>query len=118
MSDADLKLAEKHSDRVFCSTWRPLKGPLYDWPLALCDYQSLDPQSGFEAGDNIYPHMESESFLVYHKDYHRWHYLSEMQPDEVLVFKSYDSHASSDIAVCKHAASSVALSDSLVRSAS
>ncbi|OAP56963.1 hypothetical protein AYL99_09075 [Fonsecaea erecta] len=81
-------------------TWRPLKGPLFDWPLAVCDYQSVNPRSDFEAGDNIYPHLQSESFLIYYSAHHRWHYLSEMQPGEILVFKSYDSHGSGDVAIC------------------
>ena len=102
VSDFDVALNETCSNTVFCSTWRPLRGPLYDWPLALCDHRSVDTQSDFETGDNIYPRLESESLLVYHNNHHRWHYLSEMQPDEVLVFKSYDSHGSGDIAVCKH----------------
>ncbi len=40
------------------------------------------------ASDNVYTHM------VFHRDYHRWYFLSGMQLDEVLVFKSFDSETS------------------------
>ncbi|KAL9124674.1 MAG: hypothetical protein Q9217_006019 [Psora testacea] len=37
--------------------WRPLFGPLEDWPLAVCDFESLEPDEDLVASDNVYPHM-------------------------------------------------------------
>ncbi|OIW32922.1 hypothetical protein CONLIGDRAFT_695192 [Coniochaeta ligniaria NRRL 30616] len=87
------------------NVWRPLFGPLQDWPLALCDYGSIDPHADLIASDNIYTHLVTETYNVFHRPYHRWYYLRDMNPDEVLVFKTYDSKADgSNARVCPHAA--------------
>ncbi len=73
------------------SAWRPLFGPLYDWPLAVLDATSLDCFRDLIASDNVYPHQVSETYNVFfHKD-HRWHYLGGQLSSEMLLFKSYDS---------------------------
>ena len=75
------------------SVWRPLFGPLQDWPLGLCDYSSIDPQRDLVPSDNIYTHVVTETYNVYHHHSHRWYFLGDMKPNELLVFKSYDSMA-------------------------
>ncbi|KAI1422501.1 hypothetical protein F5Y12DRAFT_762382 [Xylaria sp. FL1777] len=87
------------------NVWRPLFGPLYDWPLALCDWRSIDACRDLEPSDNVYTHVTAETYNVYHHDSHRWYYVSGMQPTETLVFKSFDSHRDEETArVCPHAA--------------
>ncbi|KAL3479805.1 hypothetical protein BJX99DRAFT_221806 [Aspergillus californicus] len=87
------------------STWKPLFGPLQDWPLALLDYTSLNTQRDLVASDNIYTHVIRETYNVLHSDRHRWYYLENQQPDEVLLFKTFDSLSSKGNArVCPHAA--------------
>ncbi|KAL8847103.1 MAG: hypothetical protein Q9221_007852 [Calogaya cf. arnoldii] len=73
------------------NVWRPLLGPLRDWPLAMLDYQSVDKASDLIAADVIYPHYVGESFNVFHNSGHRWFYLADQMPEEVLIFKSFDS---------------------------
>ncbi|KAL6713620.1 hypothetical protein ACLMJK_009085 [Lecanora helva] len=80
------------------SVWRPLFGPLQDWPLALCDYSSIDPWRDLEPSDNIYTHLITETYNVYYHPQHRWYFLGDMQPEELLIFKSYDSSASNGTA--------------------
>lgn len=35
------------------SVWRPLTGPTDDWPLALCDYTTIDTQEDIRLNDSI-----------------------------------------------------------------
>jgi hypothetical protein len=90
---------------LIINVWKPLFGPLHDWPLGLLDYTSVDTKKDLVASDNIYPHIVSETYNVHHNPAHRWFYLSGQMPHEILVFKSFDSKASKGNArVCPHAA--------------
>ena len=73
------------------SVWRPLFGPLRDWPLGVCDYRSLDLENDLISSDNILPHKVAETYNVIYNEAHRWYYLKDQMPDEVLIFKSFDS---------------------------
>ena len=84
---------------MLSSTWQPLRGPVKDWPLGLLDYRSVDATEDLVARDVVYPTYDSESYQVYHNARHRWYYLSNQMPDEMLVFKSFDSDKS--VATCK-----------------
>jgi hypothetical protein len=70
--------------------WRPLRGPLQDMPLAICDARSVHPEQ-LVASDLIYPQRVGETYSVlFHPD-HRWFYVPRMEVDEVLLLKCYDS---------------------------
>lgn len=73
-------------------------GPLYDWPLAVLDYTSIDCARDLIASDNVYPHQVSETYNVFFNKSHRWFYLSGHQPHELLLFKAYDSRTKSGTA--------------------
>lgn len=89
----------------YFSVWRPLFGPLFDWPLAVLDSTSLNYTRDLIPSDNVYPHQVSETYNLFHHDDHRWHYLSGHMPHEFLFFKAFDSRSESGIArVCAHAA--------------
>jgi hypothetical protein len=75
------------------STWRPLFGPLEDWPLALMDYTSLNKAHDLIASDNIYVHRIRENYNVLWNKEHQWYFLENQQPHEILVFKTFDTHA-------------------------
>ncbi|MCA6106822.1 CmcJ/NvfI family oxidoreductase [Bradyrhizobium cenepequi] len=70
--------------------WRPIRGPLRDAPLAMCDGQSLQP-GDLIASDLIYPNRQGETYSVKYNANHRWFYFPEMTPDEALLLKCYDS---------------------------
>jgi hypothetical protein len=70
--------------------WRPLKGPLRDAPLAMCDGQSV-AAGDLVASDLIYPNRGGETYSVKYNPKHRWYYISEMTADEALLLKCYDS---------------------------
>jgi len=72
------------------SAWRPIRGPLHDAPLALCDASSLQSDD-LIAADIVYRDRVGEAYDVTHNPRHRWFYISGMRPNEVLLFKGYDS---------------------------
>jgi hypothetical protein len=72
------------------NVWRPIRGPLEDAPLALCDARSVAPQD-LVATDLLYSDRIGETYNVRHNIAHRWFYAPRMRPDEVLMFRCYDS---------------------------
>jgi hypothetical protein len=75
--------------------WRVLTPPPQDVPLAVCDSLSVSPSDLVDA-DAITdtPGMPESSIVVVLVRYspgHRWWYFSNMDRDEVVVFKSQDS---------------------------
>lgn len=70
--------------------WRPIKGPLLDTPLAMCDGASV-AQKDLVASDLIYPNRRGETYSVTYHPSHKWFYFSEMQVHEALLLKCYDS---------------------------
>jgi hypothetical protein len=61
---APMETLEPGEHVIGFNVWRPMNGPPQDVPLALCDSRNAA---------------------------HRWMYYRDMQPDEVLIFRSYDS---------------------------
>jgi hypothetical protein len=99
----DLSLHQRRWQII--SAWRPLFGPLYDWPLGVLDYTSINCALDLIASDNVYHHQVTETYNVFFNQSHRWFYLSQHQPNEILLFKAFDSLRRPDVArVCPHAA--------------
>jgi hypothetical protein len=72
------------------NVWRPIRGPVLDSPLALCDARSFT-DADLIANDLIYPHVRGETSRVEFGPEHRWYYFSEQQPEEVLLIRVHDS---------------------------
>ena len=72
------------------NVWRPIRGPVLDSPLALCDAQSFTDDD-LIASDLVYAHVRGETSRVEYKPTHRWYYFSEMQADEALLIRIHDS---------------------------
>jgi hypothetical protein len=70
--------------------WRPIRGPLRDMPLAVCDAQSMRPEQ-LVASDLVYENRVGETYSVTYDAAHRWYYVPGMETDEVLLLKCYDS---------------------------
>ena len=79
------------------NAWRVLSPPPQDVPLTVCDMRTISTADLIPA-DAIFdapgvPEWSFEGYLVRHNTKHRWCYFSNMTPDEVLLFRSYDSVA-------------------------
>ncbi len=69
--------------------WRPIRGPLLDAPLAMCDVE-LVAADDLVASDLVYQHRVGETYAVKYNPSHRWFYLPQMQPHEALLLKCYE----------------------------
>ncbi|HEV7393651.1 MAG TPA: CmcJ/NvfI family oxidoreductase [Burkholderiales bacterium] len=72
--------------------WRPINGPVLDAPLALCDARTI-VSADLVASDVHYATRTGEIYLVKYSPRHRWFYFPEMERNEALIFKQYDSLA-------------------------
>jgi hypothetical protein len=70
--------------------WRPIRGPLRDAPLAVCDARTVAPDD-LVPSDLVYQNRVGETYGVTYNPEHRWFYVPDMQPDEALLLKCYDS---------------------------
>jgi hypothetical protein len=73
------------------SAWKPLRGPVRDWPLALCDTSSVSELDDLVPMDNIFPQYPIENSQVYHRPDHKWYYLANQLSSELLIFRQADS---------------------------
>jgi hypothetical protein len=72
------------------NVWRPVRGPVLDSPLALCDAQTFTDED-LIASDLVYAHVRGETSRVEYSPAHHWYYFSEMQTDEALLIRIHDS---------------------------
>lgn len=75
---------------VVINAWRPIRGPVEEMPLAVCDAQSIAP-GDLVPTDLVYPDRVGEVYSLTYNPGHRWFYYPAMPPDEVLLIKTYDS---------------------------
>jgi hypothetical protein len=95
--EAEALLKERYA---VINLWRPLRGPVLDTPLAVCDAQSI-------AAADLRPTEEGvkhEVYLFNFNPHHRWYYFSAMTTSEVLLFKCFDSSKTSHTRVTAHSA--------------
>jgi hypothetical protein len=86
---ADAEELLKHRFGVV-NVWRPIRGPVLDSPLALCDARTFTDDD-LIASDLVYRHVRGETSSVEYKPDHRWYYFSEQQPDEAILIRVHDS---------------------------
>jgi len=72
------------------NVWRPIRGPLFDAPLAVCDAASL-ADGDLVPQDLIYRDRKGEIYGLTFNPAHRWYYAPAMQADEALLLKCFDS---------------------------
>src|SRR5262245_56808442 len=61
--------------------WRPIRGPLEDAPLAVCDASSVEPEQ-LVPSDLVYPNRVWETYSVVFDPRHRWFYVPRMEREE------------------------------------
>jgi hypothetical protein len=72
------------------NVWRPIRGPLLRSPLALCDAQTLS-EDNLVASDLRYPDRTGETYAVTYNPAQRWYYFPQMQADEAVLIRCFDS---------------------------
>jgi hypothetical protein len=83
--------------------WRPIRGPLLDSPLAVCDARTATPNE-LVASDLVYPHRVGETYSVKYNPDHRWFYVPRMTADEILLLKCFDSKTDERARFAPHSA--------------
>ena len=71
--------------------WRPIRGPVVSSPLAICDARSVQPEDLIPA-ERHHKDRIGEIYQLGFNPEHRWYWFPEMQRNEALLFKCYDSH--------------------------
>ena len=67
--------------------WRPIAVPAVDWPLALCDYRSVDLEKDTFPVAHITAESTGETMRVKYNENHKWKYLHGMTPEEIVLIK-------------------------------
>jgi len=93
----------RHRRVLQVNLWRPVRGPLRDFPLAICDASSIDPKQ-LVAVDLLYPDRRGEIFYLTHDPRQRWYYAADMGVDEAWIFKNYDSKTGGTARFAAHSA--------------
>lgn len=80
-----------YSRLMIIQAWRAVSPPPQDVPLALCDNSSV-----LDTDIVVHDYISDagadwKSCLLHYSPLHRWYYFPEMTPDELILFKGYDS---------------------------
>jgi len=70
---------------VEINIWRPIRGPVQSTPLAVCDSRSIAQE------DLVPTDLKHEVYMVKFSPKHRWFYFPDMETNEVLLIKGFDS---------------------------
>ncbi|KAJ6555113.1 hypothetical protein DFH09DRAFT_1165523, partial [Mycena vulgaris] len=76
----------KHRFQII-NLWRPISHPADDWPLALCDFRTVDPAGDIQPIALILPDREGELAGVKYNPNQKWTYFSGVAPDELILIK-------------------------------
>jgi len=70
--------------------WRPINHPVESHPLAICDAQTVKPET-LVINERRYPDRIGQTYAITYDPDQRWYWFPRMRPDEALVFKVYES---------------------------
>jgi hypothetical protein len=72
------------------NVWRPISNPVAHNPLAVLDARTFD-FTDLVPIRFIFPNREGSVYSLRHEKRHSWYYLSDQTPEEVVMFKCFDS---------------------------
>ncbi len=70
--------------------WRPINRPVESHPLAICDAQTVQPET-LVVNERHYQDRVGQTYAITYDPGQRWYWFPGMRPDEALVFKVYES---------------------------
>ncbi|HTU54285.1 MAG TPA: CmcJ/NvfI family oxidoreductase [Acetobacteraceae bacterium] len=86
------RLMDSAARIVQINVWRPIRGPVQRSPLAVADAASIRPED-LIATDQVFPNRVGEIYHLAYNPAQRWYHAPEMEADEVLLIKGWDSLA-------------------------
>jgi len=75
------------------NVWRPIHHEARDWPLAFADARSV-AKDDLIPSDLIFPHRRGEIYGVAHNPAQQWRFVPDLQVDEAILIKCWDSDTS------------------------
>ena len=75
------------------NVWRPIHHEARDWPLAFADARSV-AKNDLIPSDLIFPHRKGEIYGVNYNAAQQWRFVPDLQVDEAILIKCWDSDAS------------------------
>ncbi len=75
---------------AFFNVWKPLYRTVQELPLAMCD-ASTHAAHDMLVMELKYRERTGEIYVMRHSSAHRWYYFPQMQPDQALLLKTYES---------------------------
>ncbi|KAK7516248.1 uncharacterized protein IWZ02DRAFT_421033 [Phyllosticta citriasiana] len=87
------------------NVWRPLNGPVKDWPLATMDFTTIKPSNIHPV--NLYRNrfeLRGQTCGISHHPDQRWYYLDSQRNDEVTFIKIFDNKPFVASKLCAHCA--------------
>ena len=72
------------------NVWKPIRGPVCQTPLAICDARTIAPGELVET-DLVYTDRTGEVSTLTYNPEQRWYYFPEMRADEAVLLKCFDS---------------------------
>ncbi|KAK3316096.1 hypothetical protein B0H66DRAFT_534359 [Apodospora peruviana] len=82
-----------YSRFVVVNLWKPIRGPVYDFRLTLCDRRTIGFASQTTAMDIVHRNYINENTRVYFDEKHEWYHWHGLQANEVIAFVQTDSVA-------------------------
>jgi len=98
MPASEVKSLLEHRYQII-NLWRPINNPALDFPLAMCNYASVNAEKDLVPVRLLYPDREGETFGVKYSPEHRWKYVRGLTTDEVVLIKCFDSVQDGSVAV-------------------
>lgn len=86
-AEADALLGRR---AAIINLWRPIARPARDWPLALGDARTIAP-ADLIPSELRFRHRVGETYSLAYNPAQRWFYVPELQLDEALLIKCWDS---------------------------
>ena len=96
-NEASVRLGKRF---VEINLWRPIKGPVLEAPLAICDARSIAPADLV----GIDRYLKHEVFMMRFNPAHRWFYFPQMEVSEIILIKGFDSMCDGRARFTAHAA--------------
>jgi hypothetical protein len=93
--EAEVRLKNRFTE---INVWRPIRGPVQSTPLAVCDSRSIAQK------DLVPTELKHEVYMVAFNPKHRWFYFPNMETNEVLLIKGFDSMEDGRARFTAHAA--------------
>ncbi|KAF8518956.1 hypothetical protein BU17DRAFT_90435 [Hysterangium stoloniferum] len=88
----------KHRFQII-NLWRPITHPATDFPLALCDFRSINWETDLVRTTLKFRDRDGETFSVKYNPAHKWKYLRGMTLDEAVLIKCFDSKTDGSVAI-------------------